>query len=340
MHLCQQEDLFQEREKRYMNDKGKEKRSILDKLWVASFLAVLCNGLWGSAFPSIKIGYQLFEISSDDPASQILFAGLRFFLAGALAVAFGSLIQRRFLFPKRNSWGMVMKLAVFQTILQYVFFYLGLSHTSGVKGSIIAASSSFITILTAALLFRQEKLTARKFAACVIGFSGVVLVNLNGSGFGLSARVDGEGFLLISVVGYAIASCLLKIYSKEEDPVTLSGYQFMAGGLVMIGAGRLMGGRISGISLEGAGILLYLALISSVAFSLWGILLKHHPVSRIAIFGFTNPVFGVMLSALILGEKNQAGGWQILLALVLVCLGICLINRRGKLPQDPERIVE
>lgn len=235
---------------------------------------------------------------------------------------------------------MVMKLSVFQTILQYVFFYLGLSHTTGVKGSIIVASSSFITILTASLVFRQEKLTSRKLIACVIGFSGVVLVNLNGSGLGLSARFDGEGFLLISVVGYAVASCLLKIYSKNEDPVTLSGYQFMLGGLVMIGAGLLMGGRISGISPEGLGILLYLALISSVAFSLWGVLLKHHPVSRIAIFGFTNPVFGVMLSALILGEENQAQGWQILLALILVCLGICLINRRGKLPENPESAVE
>lgn len=323
-----------------MNYQEKEKRRILDKLWVASLLAVLCNGLWGSAFPSIKIGYQLFQIPSDNPASQILFAGLRFFLAGALAVVFGSLIQRRFLFPKRSSWGMVMKLSVFQTILQYVFFYLGLSHTTGVKGSIIVASSSFITILTASLVFRQEKLTSRKLIACVIGFSGVVLVNLNGSGLGLSARLDGEGFLLISVVGYAVASCLLKIYSKNEDPVTLSGYQFMLGGLVMIGAGLLMGGRISGMSPEGLGILLYLALISSVAFSLWGVLLKHHPVSRIAIFGFTNPVFGVMLSALILGEENQAQGWQILLALVLVCLGICLINRRGKLPENPESAVE
>ena len=136
-----------------------------------------------------------------------------------------------------------------------------------------------------------------------------MLVNLNGEGIGTSFHLDGEGFLLISVVAYAFASSLLKIYSKEEDPVTLSGWQFMAGGLVMIVGGYLLGGRISKVTLPGMAVLIYLACcVSSVAFSLWGILLKYHPVSKIAIFGFTNPVFGVLLSTLILREESQNKG--------------------------------
>ena len=47
-------------------------------------------------------------------------------------------------------------------------------------------------------------------------------------------------------------------------------------------------------------ILLYLALVSSVAYTLWGILLKYNDVSKISIFGFMNPVIGVILSALLL----------------------------------------
>ena len=77
-------------------------------------------------------------------------------------------------------------------------------------------------------------------------------------------------------------------------------------------------------------VLIYLALVSSVAFSLWGILLKYHPVSKIAIFGFTNPVFGVLLSTLILREESQTKGWQLAAALVLVCVGICLVNKPPK----------
>ena len=71
-----------------------------------------------------------------------------------------------------------------------------------------------------------------------------------------------------------------------------------------------------------------MAMISAVAYSLWGILLKYNPVSRIAVFGFMNPVFGVILSALLLGENNQAFSLYGLAALVLVSLGIFLVNRR------------
>lgn len=311
-----------------------KEKNLIQQTWLISLLAIFCNALWGSAFPAIKVGYQLFQIPGDSPASQILFAGLRFFLAGFLAILIGGILQKKVLVPKRTSWGMVLKLSIFQTILQYVFFYLGLAHTSGVKGSIIVASNTFITILIASLVFHQEKLTGGKIAACIIGFAGVVLVNLNGDGISMNARLDGEGFLMISVLGYAVASCLLKNYSRYEDPVILSGYQFMAGGLVMICGGFFMGGRIPEVTLPGVGILLYLSMVSSVAFSLWGILLKYNPVSRIAIFGFTNPVFGVLLSALILRETSQAALWQICTALFLVCLGICLVNSPEKKKEE------
>lgn len=310
------------------------RKGLLEKTWVVCVLAVLCNALWGSAFPSIKIGYQLFEISGDSPASQILFAGLRFTLAGILAVVFGSLLQRRVLIPKRRSFGKIARLSLFQTILQYIFFYLGLAHTTGVKGSIITASNTFLSILVASLIFRQEKLTGKKMLACAVGFAGVLLVNINGGGLGAGMRLDGEGFLFVSVMAYAFASCMLKIYSKDEDPVTLSGYQFMLGGVVMAVCGFLLGGRIHTVSLPGVLVLIYLALISSVAFSVWGILLKHHPVSKIAVFGFTNPVFGVLLSSLILHEQNQTEPWKIGMALVLVCVGIILVNYQPGTPKE------
>lgn len=44
------------------------------------------------------------------------------------------------------------------------------------------------------------------------------------------------------------------------------------------------------------------------------------------VFGFMNPVFGVFLSALVLGETAQAFSFKGLMALVLVCLGIYVVN--------------
>jgi len=83
------------------------------------FLAVLfCCTLWGSATPLIKIAYQLFQITPDNTASRILLAGTRFIIAGILTIGFGSLIQRRFVLPKRSSLKDIGILALFQTVGQ------------------------------------------------------------------------------------------------------------------------------------------------------------------------------------------------------------------------------
>lgn len=303
----------------------KRKTDFMQKTPVVWAGALICCLLWGSAFPCVKIGYRLFAVAADDSAAQILFAGLRFTLAGVLAILIGSLLSRKVLLPKKEAAGGIVILCLLQTVIQYFFFYIGLAHTSGVKASIIEAVSVFVAILVASLLFHQERLTAAKIIGCLIGFTGVVLINARGveTGFAL----NGEGFLLLSTVSYAFSSVYLKRLSRRFDPVMLSGWQFIIGGLVMAAAGFLMGGRLQMTSEAALPMLLYLAFISAAAYSLWGILLKYNPVSRVAVFGFMNPVFGVFLSALLLGEKEQAGGLVSIVSLILVSAGIWIVNR-------------
>ena len=93
--------------------------------------------------------------------------------------------------------------------------------------------------------------------------------------------------------------------------------------------GWLGGGRIKLISTAGVGMLIYLAFVSAVAYSLWGILLKYNPVSKVAVFGFMNPVFGVLLSAICLSEQDSIG-IQSIVALILVCVGIYIVNHQSK----------
>ena len=294
---------------------------------VLSLLAVICCALWGSAFPGIKIGYRLFEIAAGDSYSQILFAGCRFFFAGILAILIGSITGRKGLRPRKDSWKRILVLCLFQTVLQYVFFYIGLAHASGVKSSIIGGSGVFVSILLACLLFRQERLTVRKGIGCVLGFAGVILVNLNGSGLDTGFSFLGEGFILLSTVASAMSSVLMKIYSKEDSPVMLSGYQFVCGGLALMAVGFLGGGRIAHFTGQGAAVLAYLAFLSAAAYSIWSILLKYNPVSRVAVWGFTNPIFGVIFSMIFLKEAQTAFALQLFAALLLVCLGIYVVNR-------------
>ena len=305
--------------------------------------ALLCCFLWGSAFPSIKIGYRLWNIDSSDTWSIIRFAGIRFALAGLLVIIFGSLLRKKALIPEKNEIPKIMFLSLFQTIGQYFFFYLGLAHTTGINSAVVDSLTSFFAIIIASLIFKMENLTWRKVLGCVLGFTGVLLINVTGAG--MSVKPLGDGLIALSALCYGVSSVMIKRYSKEHDTVLFSGYQFVFGGLVMTLAGQI--GRMittpENLAVSGAGneipkmvmILIYLALISSVAYTLWGILLKYNDVSKISIFGFMNPVFGVVLSAILLGEYSQLG-IKYVLALLLVSAGIVIVNLNMKDKKESE----
>ncbi len=304
---------------------GREK--LITKNIVVCLGAVFCCVLWGSAVPTIKIGYKLFDIASKDSATQILFAGIRFTLAGILTIIFGSIPGKKLLYPAKTSWGNIFVLSMLQTVIQYVLFYIGLAHTTGVKSSIVLGVGVFVAVFVSAVIFRSEKLTKNKLIGSFIGIAGIITVNLSGASEGLTSfTLSGDGLIIISTISYAISSSCIKIFSKKESPVTLSGYQFFMGGIIMTIFGIIAGGKLSAISAKGISILIYLAFVSAAAYTLWGILLKYNPVSKVAIYGFMNPLCGVILSAVLLNE-NAALGFPCIAALVLVCTGIFIANK-------------
>ena len=305
-----------------MNDLQK-KPSIFQNPLVVVLGALLCCALWGSATPFIKTGYALLLPEKDVP-STILFAGIRFTLAGLLTVLIYSVARRKVLYPKRENLPRVLVIAAFQTVIQYIFFYVGLANTSGVKGTILSGSSAFFSVLIASLIFKQEKLTTKKIVACLFGLAGIILVNLQGLDF--TMNFFGDAFVLFSTISLAFSSVLIKRFSKHEDPVTLSGYQFIIGGLFMVAVGLIFGGKIVFTSLEGILVLIYLAFLSAVAYALWGMLLKFNPVSKVTIFSFTTPIFGTLLSMLMLTESSGVEPINLVLTLLLVSTGIFLLN--------------
>lgn len=299
---------------------------LLTRPLIVAALAIICNVLWGSAIPFINLGYRLFAIPSGETASQILFAGCRFALAGALTIAFASVPGRRLVRPKRENLYMVAVLASLQTILQYVLFYIGVARTTSVKGAIIQGLDAFVSILIACYVFRSERMNRLKWIGGALGVAGVVLVNLNGSGMTGGLRLTGEGFLMLAMIAASCSSGAIRRFSQREDPVALSGWQFMLGGAVMALVGLLAGGRLRPSGAAAGAVLAYLAALSAVAYTVWSVLLKYNSVSRIAPYLFLQPIFGVMLS-LILYPGEPAPLARYGAALVLVCASIVIISR-------------
>lgn len=306
-----------------------QKKNTLTKTGIVALLACVCCILWGSAIPVIKTGYRLMEVDAADTASQIVFAGVRFTLAGLLVLIFASIREKKVLIPDRTILKYAVPVCLAQTVGQYFFFYIGVAHTSGVKGGIITGLGNFIAILMSCLIVRNERMTGRKMAGCVLGFAGVVVINLMGKSLDMGFTLTGEGFILISQVAYGISTILINIYSKKVSPVVLSGTQFTMGGIVLTLIGVGMGGHLGNVTAVGVVSIFYLAMVSAVAYTLWSVLLTWNDVSKVAIFGFVNPLCSVILSALILGEVKQAFNTGSLAALLLVCAGIYIVNCRG-----------
>lgn len=285
--------------------------------------ATLCCLLWGSAFPAIKAGYAMFDIAASDIASQMLFAGYRFVLAGLVLLVYAGATGRDLRLRPRQGVQVVV-LGASQTALQYVFFYIGLAHATGVKSSIMNATSTFFSVLLAHLIYADDRLNTRKALGCLVGFAGVVVVNVAGASLDFEFTLLGEGFIVIAAFILALATIFGKRVSQRLDAAVMTGYQLTIGGIILCIVGFVGGGEVVDFDLQSTALLAYMALLSSVAFALWSVLLKYNPVGQIAIFNFLIPVFGVVLSALLLGENMLE--WKNLIALLCVSAGIYLVT--------------
>lgn len=292
---------------------------------IVVLVATLCCFLWGSSYPAIKNGYALFQIAQGDIASKMVFAGYRFVIAGGILLLFSILARKPVRLLDAQQLRQVTYLGLTQTALQYVFFYVGLAYTTGVRGSILNSTTAFFSVLLAHFLYHNDKLTPRKTIGCLIGFAGVVIVNLGDGLLAFEFTLLGEGFVVLAAFIVCAASIYGKRISQHMDAVVMTGYQLGIGGVALLAAGYLAGGNLTGFTLVSSALLAYLAVLSSAAFALWSLLLKHNPVGKVGVFNFLVPVFGTTLSAYFLDEDILA--LKNLVALVLVCAGIWLVTR-------------
>lgn len=291
---------------------------------VAVVMAILCNMLWGSAFPFIKMGYRLFAIDAADTASILCFAGVRFMLGAALVWVCGLLLNRRApAMPRGRTLAECCALGLWQTTAQYFFYYTAVALLTGAMGGILNSTQSFMGVILAHFLYgKADRMTPRKALGCVLGFGGVLVVTLGDHGGG---SLTGMACMLTASAIFATAGPWNKAVTRKADSFSVCCLNLGVGGLVLALVGFAMGGSLQPQSAAGIPVLLFLAFISGAGYVLWALLMKNNPVSRISVFGLIIPVMNVLLSALLNGEPLFA--WNYLAALVLVCGGIFLVNR-------------
>ena len=301
-------------------------------VWVVVF-ALTAAIAWGWAFPLIKVGFIAFGITADMTGGKMLFAGIRFAAAGLIVLSVARSSGRSFKMSKaaikqeqsdaRIDWHFILAFALMNTTLHYFFFYVGMSHSEGSRAAILNSLSTFLVVLLACACFKSDRLTSRKIIGCVVGFCGILALNLGGAESGQFTWL-GDGMIILNAVCSAIASLMTRGLSRRIDIFVGTGYSLTIGGILLIVPGLVLGGTLPNVNLLGIICLLLLIAISALGFALYNKLLSMNPVGKVAIYNSLIPVVGAVTSCLCLGETfylkyTLAGG--------LAAIGIYIINK-------------
>ena len=291
-------------------------------VWVVVF-ALTAAIAWGWAFPLIKVGFSAFGITADMTGSKMLFAGIRFAVAGLIVLSVARSSGRSFKTNETGDWWFILAFALMNTTLHYFFFYVGMSHSEGSRAAILNSLSTFLVVLLACACFKSDRLTTRKVLGCVVGFSGILALNLGGAESGRFTLL-GDGMIILNAICGALSNLMTRGLSRRIDVFVGTGYGLTIGGILLIIPGLLFGGTLPHINMLGIVCLLLLIAISAVGFTLYNKLLSLNPVGKVAIYNSLIPVVGAVTSCLCLGETfhpkySLAGG--------LAAIGIYIINK-------------
>ena len=287
-------------------------------------IAVLCAFFWGGAYPSIKMGYEIFSISPNDIPTKLIFAGYRFSLSGIMVLLLSTIKEKKLKLPSKTDFSKILVLGFFLTTVQYIFFYIGLGNTTGVNGAILNGTTTFFSVIIAHYIFKDDHLTIKKTLGCLLCFIGIVIVNFSNN-FSFEFNFFGDGFIIIAAFVSSSASIYSKSLSRSIDILTLTGFQLLFGGTLLVALGYLTGGNLTGFTLTSTSLLIYMGFLSAAAFSLWTYLLKYNKVGEISFYHFLIPIIGAALSSIFLGENFL--NTKNILALFFVCIGIYIVNK-------------
>jgi len=288
--------------------------------------AILACFLWSTAFAGIKIGLRYMP--------PLGFAGIRFMISGLLLLPFcGGLAL--FFRTVCSHFRTILLIAALQTFFVYALFYTGMTMVDGAIAAILIGSAPLISATLAHYLMHDDRFTPGKLISLLIGIGGIAIIALSRQPWLAVGRSEFFGVLILllsSVVGNT-GNIFVARERNSIPPLILNSAQIFVGGLGLFLVSLVMEG-VPDLHqpLEFYAALLWLAMLSAVAFSIWFTLLKKPGVrvSELNLWKFIIPVFGALLSWLVLPQESPE--WSAIIGMVFVAGSIlsfhlCLLER-------------
>ena len=276
--------------------------------------------LWGTLFPMVKLGYIAYGVLTT--GDILYFAGIRFTICGLIISLFSFLKDKKSYNPVKSAIFPIILSGLFAIILHYTFTYLGLMLTESSKTAILKQVGALFYVCFSFLFVKEDKVTIRKIIAVLLGFIGIVAINLETDGFNFNL---GDIFIILASFCTVFSNIVSKKVFEKVKPITATGISQLFGGVVLLIIGKIFGGNVMISFNSSIFIMIYICLASIISYCLWFTVVKKSDLSGLFIIKFSEPLFACVFGAMILGENVFK--IQYALAFLLIATGIYISNK-------------
>jgi len=274
--------------------------------WRDLALVILLSAIWGVSITISKIGV--------NELPPLFMLAARFFIV-ALAAFFYPVsgVQMKKLF----------RLSLTLAVLHFPCMFIGLRYVDASAAAVLTQLQLPFAVMLAGFVF-GERLRGRAIAGIALAFMGVIVIagtpNIFASGW------TGLVLMVAAAFFWAVASLQMKSLGRISPFAANAWLAVFAAPVLLIESWIFEQSPLSsfsGLTVTGAGAILYLVFMTTfVGYGIWFKLVQAHPVSVVMPFTLTNPIFGILSSAVMLGEQITL---QFVLGAAVTLCGLALI---------------
>ncbi len=276
--------------------------------------------LWGTLFPTVKLSYSAFDISTT--GDILFFAGMRFVVCGGVICLFSLVTDKESFKPAKSSILPILLAGLFSIILHYACTYSALQLTDSSKTAILKQVGVLFYVCFSSLFFKDDKLSVKKLIGALLGFAGIIVINLNVDGISFNI---GDLLIIIASFCSVFSSIISKKVFVTVKPITATGISQLFGGIVLAIIGRAMGGSMTVTASLSSLLFVYICIASVVSYCIWFTVVKSGELSRLFIIKFAEPAFACIFGAMLLNENIFQ--WQYILSFLFIAGGIYISNK-------------
>ncbi|PWR00866.1 EamA family transporter [Meridianimarinicoccus roseus] len=278
--------------------------------------------MWSSAFTSARV------IVAQAPALPAL--ALRFAVSGLLAVLIARALGQSWRLT-RPQWRATVIFGLCQNALYLGLFFVAMRTLEASLAAIIASSMPLLVAL-AGWLVQGERLRPQAVAGLLAGLAGVVLImGTRASG---GADIFGLTLCIIGVLALTVATLSVRGASSGGNVLMIVGLQMLVGSAILWVPVTISGIAPFTVTPSLVAAFVYTLLVPGLAATfVWFLLVNRIGATRAATFHFLNPVFGVAIAAVVLGEPVRGLD---MVGVAIITAGILAVQLSRAAPETPK----